>query len=401
MADTVFSAGTVVASTWLQDANDHTYDKGVGVKHAASKISVTPAATITSTNVQTALEELSGEITTVVADIAAILDGAVFTGDVSVPSLNGGALSGHRNKLINGCFSQNTRALTSVADDTYCLDRWYVLTETGNITVAQLTDPDVGAINGIQLTQPDASPKRMGFAQIIESKNIKQFASTAMNLSARLRLSIAGNIRYAVIEHTGTADTVTSDVVNNWASATFTPSNFFIAGVNIIDTGTIAPGAGVWGALSDSGSLGASVKNVIIFIWTESQVAQNVTLDCSRIQYEPGVIATPQEWRHNEDTLCQRYARLNSAGVGLSTSATNLAGTTVTFDTPMRTTPAATVFNGTNAIHDPGVAFRTLSAIAVNGVTSLGGYLDLTSSGMTSSKMHVLIPGKVLFVAEL
>lgn len=59
MADTVFSAGTVVASTWLQDVNDHTYDKGSGVKHAASKIGVTPAAPLTSTNVQDALVELS------------------------------------------------------------------------------------------------------------------------------------------------------------------------------------------------------------------------------------------------------------------------------------------------------------------------------------------------------
>jgi hypothetical protein len=153
--------------------------------------------------------------------------------------------------------------------------------------------------------------------------------------------------------------------------------------------------------VSDWAALGATVKNVIVFVWTESQVAQDVTLDCSRIQYEPGKVATSHEWRMNEGLLCRRYARLNSAGAGLSTSATNLASVVVSFDETMRATPAASVFSGTNAINDPGVAFRTLSAIASNSVNAMGGYLDLTSAGMTSSKMHTLLPGKVLFTAEL
>lgn len=394
MADTTFSAGTVVASTWLQDANDHTYDKGAGVKHASSKISVTPAATITSTNVQAALEELSGEIT-------AITDGVTFTGDVTIPSLNGGALAGHRNKLINGCFSVNTRGSTSVADDVYCLDRWYVLTETGNITVAQLTDPEVGAIHGIRLTQPDASPKRMGFAQIIESKNIRQYASTAMNLSARLRLSTGANIRYAVIEHTGTADVVTSDVVSNWASTTFTPSNFFIAGINVLSTGTITPGASTWGEVSAWATLSASVKNVIVFIWTESQVAQNVTLDCSRIQYEPGVVATPHEWRMNEATLCARHARLNGALAGWSTSTTTLNSLAVDFgSTPMFASPAITLVNGVATAADPGIAFRDISAPSWFG-TARGGYVTCTVAATTANKLHNVLAGAFLFTSEL
>ncbi len=256
-------------------------------------------------------------------------------------------LGAHRNRLINGDFSQNVRALTSVADDTYCLDRWYILTETGNVTVGQLTDPESGAPFGIRLTQPDASPKRMGFAQIIESRNIRQFASRAMHLGARLRLSTGAAIRYAVIEHTGTADVVTSDVVNNWASATFTPSNFFISGLNVLSTGTITPGAATWGEVSAWAALSAGVKNVIVFIWTETQVAQNVTLDCSRIQYEPGVVATPHEWRMNEGDLCQPYlpaliatgANSNWA-IGVCTNSGTAAGSfAIGFHTPARVAP--------------------------------------------------------------
>jgi hypothetical protein len=228
--------------------------------------------------------------------------------EAAASAIAAAASGGPRNKLINGSFEVHARSyLTSFADGAYCLDRWYALTETGNVTVVRVTDPEAGSPFGIRLTQPDASPKRMGFAQVIESKNIRQYASAAMNLAARLKLSIAGSIRFAVLEHTGTADTVTRDVVNNWASATYTPSNFFIAGVNVIKTGVIAPGAATWGSLSDWSALGATTKNVILFIWTQAQVAQNVTIEANRMQYEPGVVATAQEWRPNEIELCGRY----------------------------------------------------------------------------------------------
>lgn len=310
-------------------------------------------------------------------------------------------LGSHRNRLINGDFSQNVRALTSVADDTYFLDRWYALTESGNVTVAQLTDPESGAPFGIRLTQPDASPKRMGFAQIIESKNIRQYASRAMHLAARLRLSTGAAIRYAVIEHTGTADVVTSDVVNNWASTTFTPSNFFIAGLNILSTGTITPGAATWGEVSAWAALGSGVKNVIVFIWTESQVAQNVTLDCSRIQYEPGVIATPHEWRMNETSLCSRHARINGTLSGWSTTTTALSAIAVDFGpTGMFANPAVSLVTGTSKGLDPSVAFRDISAPTWTGAAT-GGYLSCTTTATTANKLHNLLAGAVLFTSEL
>lgn len=264
--------------------------------------------------------------------------GVLLGGDLAVPSLNGGQLAGHRNKLINP-FTENQRAATSVADDTYCLDRWYVLTESGNVTVAQVTDPESGAPSGIRLTQPDATAKRIGLAQIIESRNIRQHAGQAMNLFARVKLSAGTAIRYAVLEHAGTVDVVTSDVVNNWASTNFTTGNFFIAGLNVVKTGTVTPGAATWGQINDWSALGASVKNVVIFFWTESPLAQNGTLEINRPQYEPGVIATPHEWRLNELTLCQRYYLKSIAVLAQSSFGGSEAINNRSFPVQMRTTP--------------------------------------------------------------
>lgn len=308
-------------------------------------------------------------------------------------------LAGHRNLIINGDFSQNTRALTSVADDAYFLDRWYALTESGTLTPSQLTDAESGAPFGMRLTQPDASPKRMGFAQIIESKYIRQYAGRAMHLAARLRLSTGAAIRFAVIEHTGTADVVTSDVVNNWASATFTPSNFFIAGINILRTSTITPGAATWGEVSAWDALGSGVKNVLVFIWTETQVAQNVTLDCSRMQYEPGVVATPHEWRLNEDDLCAPYLPAQIAtgtsvnwGDGVCTNGATAAGT-FAVDFPSRRARVAPTGVTVSA---------ALSNIAVagNGSSTSVNSLTFASASTTRATVNVTWSGGAIATGD-
>jgi len=149
MADTTFSAGTVVASTWLQEANDHTYDKGVGTKHASSKISVTPAATITSTNVQAALEELSGEITTAVSNLETELEIV--------------AAASFRNRLVNGNFSINQlvkSGTVTLAAGEYGHDCWkggasgctYTFASSGGITTLTITAGSlVNVVEGVFL----------------------------------------------------------------------------------------------------------------------------------------------------------------------------------------------------------------------------------------------------------
>lgn len=60
----------------------------------------------------------------------------VMTGDLTVPSINGGQLAGTRNKVINGAFQVNQRTYVSGAATTagqYTLDRWKV-TGTGGVS---------------------------------------------------------------------------------------------------------------------------------------------------------------------------------------------------------------------------------------------------------------------------
>ncbi len=214
--------------------------------------------------------------------------------DDIINAANYGQFQGFKNRLLNGAFRFNQRALASNADDTYCLDGFYVLTQTGAIAASQLTDPENGAPNGIRLTQSQVSAQRMGLGQIIESANCRDLRGASVVVSGRVRLSTSANVRYAILEWTGTVDAPTSDVVNDWTSGTYTAGNFFVSTTtNVLAVGSVACAANTWRDLTALvATCGASMNNLIVVAWTEGTAAQNVTLDFNRLQLEPGAKAT-------------------------------------------------------------------------------------------------------------
>jgi len=283
------------------------------------------------------------------------------TGAVTATSLNTGQLAGFRNVLINGGMQisqRNGTTGTTTADDAYCLDRWYALTQTSTITVTQQSLSEDGTPYHCRLTQAQASAQRMGLAQIVEAANSYPYRGKAVTLSARIRCSSSQAIRYAILEWTGTADSVTSDVVNNWTSGTYTASNFFLASsLTVTAVGSITPSANTWTTLTAlNGTVSSSCNNLIVMIWTEATAAQNVTLDIARVQLEQGSNATPFEWRGitNELAFCQRYYRNDGMTHAHYVPAPNSSFAStypVTFSVTMRTTPSFSFsYSSTNAV---------------------------------------------------
>lgn len=285
--------------------------------------------------------------------------------NAAIDAANAGQLQGFKNRLINGGFAINQRLVASNTDDTYCLDQWYVLTQTGAVAASQLTNPETGAPYGVRLTQSQASAQRMGLAQIVESAHCRDLRSVISTLAGRVRLSTSDNIRYAVLEWTGTADAVTSDVVNNWTSTTYTAGNFFNSTtLNVLAVGQIGATANTWRDLTAlNATLGASANNAIVMVWTENAVAQNVTLDLNRVQWEPGSVATVFEARPLclELDLCEWYycksfalgtapAQNVGAGTGEERISAYESGAalhvcSVRFPRRMRAAPTTTVYN--------------------------------------------------------
>ena len=225
--------------------------------------------------------------------------------------------TGFRNRIINGEFGIAQRGTSFVSgannDDSYNLDRWYVLSDGNDavdITQETSTVP-TNQLTAIALDVETAN-KKFGIAQIIEQKNCVGLIGGNVTLSFKAKVSSTtklDNIKAAVVAWSGTADTVTSDIISAWgaegtdptliANATFenTPANLNVTTSYATYTLT---------ANIDT----ASTKNLIVFIWSDvTDTTAGDFIYITDVQLEAGSTATEFERRPigTELALCQRY----------------------------------------------------------------------------------------------
>lgn len=285
-------------------------------------------------------------------------DSPTFAG-LTVPSINGGPLGGFRNKIINGDGRINQRSASSgISDDEYAHDRHYALTQSNDITVSTVDNPADGVSHMMRLTQANASAQRMGYAQIIEAEETYKLRGKTVTLGGKLRYSNAAAVRYAVLEWTGTADSPTSDVVNDWTSGTYTAGNFFNSTtLTVTQVGSTTPGAATITDWAMTATIGSSATNIIVLFWTEGTAAQNSTLDMRWCLVEGDATGEddPFSPRHpvEELSLCHRYFYRYDAGTNGGTflmmkQSTQAWRGVIPTPIPLRTAPSVTYSYGSN-----------------------------------------------------
>lgn len=223
-----------------------------------------------------------------------------------------------RNRLINGSFQIAQRGTTfsggtDNADDTYTLDRWYVLSEgNDSIDVAQQSDsPDSnGKSIGLDV---ETTGEKFGIAQIIEGHNCIGAIGNTCTLSFYAKVSNAriDTVKAAIVAWSGTEDTVTSDIISAWNADGTTPT--LIANATFENTPADLSVTTSWARYELSANVDtASTKNIIVFIWSDdaSNPQAGDFLYLTNIQFESETsVATPFEHRPNglELSLCQKY----------------------------------------------------------------------------------------------
>lgn len=220
------------------------------------------------------------------------------------------------NLLINGGFDFFQRigtTSTAMVDDTYYADRWYALIQGANSTIQRVEAGD-GARYVARLTA-GGTTNRFGIAQIVEANDSIPRQGRTVRAQCRVKGSTSGqtptSVRIAILEWTGTADSVTSDVVSTWTSGDFTTGNFFNSTtLNLIATDVVAVPHGGWVTLSASGVVGSTANNLIVMIWTQD-VPGNAAdyIDVSEAGLYDGT--SLRDWLPRpiaqELVLCQRY----------------------------------------------------------------------------------------------
>jgi len=329
-------------------------------------------------------------------------DGVTFPDNTNQFS---GAYFGFKNRLINGDFSVAQRGTSFVSgandDDTYNLDRWYVLSD-GNDAVDITQDTTTVPTNQLTAIALDVETanKKFGIAQIIEQVNCIGLIGNTVTLSFKAKVSSTtklDNVKCAIVAWSGTANAVTSDIISAWGAEGTNPT--LIADATYENSPANLNLTTSYATYSVSAAIDtASTKNIIVFIWSDvTDTTAGDFLYITDVQLEVGSVATPFERRPfgTELALCQRYyyrivseisfGRLGSA----FNSATNNALGSIQFPVKMRTSPAALEQSGTAAdyavIHQTTATTCTgVPIIGANGTNSSIGTVSFpTTSGLT------------------
>jgi hypothetical protein len=320
------------------------------------------------------------------------------------------------NVIINGGFDFYQRAASftafnSVAEDVYCFDRWYMLTQTAagealRWNIAGATGAQPGPFVGI-LQQHQAAAQRIGIAQIIEGMNSFPLRGRTITLQAKVAcVQTDMTLRYAILEWTGTCDTVTSDVVLDWTSGTYTANNFFLAaGLTVVAVGSTALthvdaiASAVPVAITLAGTVSASCNNLIILFWSEGTMAQHDQLVLSEVDCHIGAsrIWSPRPVAQ-ELALCQRYyqkIRSDTAnaivGMGIAHNTTNIYGFVIPLVCSMRTPPSEFAYSSLSGLHLVNTSDIDPTALSLYAQLENTGTLLVEAVGFTATLTYKLI----------
>jgi hypothetical protein len=308
------------------------------------------------------------------------IDGGELTGNLTVPSLNGGPLAGLRNVLINGDFRIWQRG-TSFTSGGYTADRW--LTSGSGGSTRTVSQYDAIETTGMQVVF--ASGGNANSRTIIQQKieDVRTFAGQEVTLSFEARSTNITQISTDVQQFFGSGGSPSATttfggkkhtgIENSWKkfSATFT--------VPSVDGKTI----GTTNAL-DCLQVNFFLEAGSDFNGrTDSLGTQSGNIILRNVQLEPGPVATPFEHRPigTELALCQRYYETSANVVFLQktavTGTTNSVSTNVFLKVIKRTTPTIAVSGGSNV---SGLTALTLAGGSASSFVIVGTATDSSAA---------------------
>jgi len=271
-----------------------------------------------------------------------------------------------RNKIINGDFqiAQRTTSLTSTDsannDAKYTLDMWQLFSDGDDIVdvTQETTTVPTNQLYAIAL-DVETDNKKFGIAQKIEQKNCVDLIGQEVTLSFKAKVSSTtnlDNVKCAIISWTGTADTLTDDIVSAWGAEGTDPTletNYTYentpANLNLTTS---------YATYTTTATIDTSgAKNVVVFIWSDvTTTSAGEFLYITDVQLEKSPSNSTFERKSFAQQLfdCQRYyQRYDNTTSAVDYTAVGYVGMAFYYTTgdaflffnrkgapPMRTTPA-------------------------------------------------------------
>ena len=315
----------------------------------------------------------------------------------------------NKNYLINGGFAvaQRGTSFTSTGsannDDAYTLDRWYILSD-GNDVIDVTQNTTTVPTNGEFAIALDVETvnKKFGIATIIENKDVIGLVGNTVTFSFKAKVSATtklDNVKAAIVAWSGTADTVTSDIISAWGAEGTNPT--LIANATYENTPANLNLTTSYATYSITAPVDtASTQNLILFIWSDvTDTTAGDFLYIAESKLELGSTATAFEYAggtfQGELAACQRYyyragdgteayAIVSSTGWTVnSTTAAAFINLPVRF----RAVPTAVEFSNI-AIQDTGLSFIAVTSASFDTNSFSGNIVNvnLFATGITGGR---------------
>jgi hypothetical protein len=281
-----------------------TFTGTVTIPAGASISGYAPLASPTLTGTPAAPTASTGTNTTQLATTAYVVSqatakaGDTMTGDLTVPSLNGGQLAGVRNRFINAGMAIDQRnAGASVSSSTgvatYTVDRWYAYATGAAVTAQRVASSNTAFTNALRVTGA-ASNTAVSVGQRIEAQNSYDLANKTVTLSFYAASSASITLTWKAYYAGATDNFTTQTQSNTGTQATTSTLTRYSATFTL-------PSAATTGVSIEIGVAGAFTSG---------------TIDLTGVQLELGSVATPFERRSYgaELALCQRYFEVIESG---------------------------------------------------------------------------------------
>lgn len=231
----------------------------------------------------------------------------------------------NKNYVMNPGFqvSQRNPAGSTLAavDNSYATaDRWRTLdgTTSGSAPNIYNTDafapPAGGSKHVMAMYSTATGVGKFGIFQVIESLNMWDLRGQVVSISCRLQaFGTFPNLRMAVLEWTGTADSTTADPISAW-NATGTDPTLAFAGTGWVYVGTPPTFGNVSSTMrrytaEAIGTVSSSANNLGVFIWSDSTPNVNNAWAIADVKLEKGPYCTEFVLPpfHSELGACKRY----------------------------------------------------------------------------------------------
>ena len=292
----------------------------------------------------------------------AIVLAADGSATANLSSVNGGAIAGSRNHIINGDMRIDQRnagaSVTPTADgSTFPVDRWKARLSQSSKYSAQRNSSIVpsGFTHSLAITSLSAysvtASDYFAVEHLVEGFNMSDLgwgtaSAKSVTVSFWVRSSLTGTFGGSVINGSpfdrSYPFTYTISAANTWEYKTVSISGPTTGGWNSDNTIGLSVFIGLGVGSSFSGTAGSWANSALLSVTGATSVVgtNGATFYITGVQLEPGTIATPFERRSygQELALAQRYYQASGFMV-------NNAGSVYTnyfFKQPMRAVPTVT-----------------------------------------------------------